>query len=486
MTPSIDTTMHLNETIQELLRSLPSVDRLLNWLDAHGPTASIPRPIKLRAARQTIDAFRRHIVSSSSTGGDVRVDETDICHEAVHLAIKLDRPKLRRTINATGIIIHTNLGRSLLSQAAIENIAEIAAHYSNLEYNLEKGKRGSRYTAVEDILCEISGAEAAMVVNNNAAGVLLCLDTVAKGREVIVSRGELIEIGGSFRIPDVMAKSGAILKEVGTTNRTHLRDYENALTQDTALLLKVHTSNYRILGFTASVPLIELVGLAKIHNLPVMEDLGSGTFIDFSRYGLVHEPTVQESIAAGADLVTFSGDKLLGGPQAGIILGKPAWIEAIRKNPLTRALRIDKLTLAALEATLRLYRNPEAAVETIPTLKGITRSKEDLRPRAERLLKAIEGIHDSSLQTAIVDVSSQAGGGSLPLLDLPSLGVSLAIAGRGPNEIEIAMRSQPIPIIGRIESERFVMDVRTLYDAEIDLIANAVRRILKDFAASRP
>ncbi|MEW6261412.1 MAG: L-seryl-tRNA(Sec) selenium transferase [Thermodesulfobacteriota bacterium] len=477
--------MHPYASMQEQLRSLPSVDRLLNWLDAHGPSASIPRPIKLRAARETIDAFRKRIVTSSSEEAAAPFDETDICREAARLAMKLDRPRLRRTINATGIIIHTNLGRSLLAQTAIDNIAEIASHYSNLEYNLEKGKRGSRYTAVEDILCEISGAEAAMVVNNNAAGVLLCLDTIAKGREVIVSRGELIEIGGSFRIPDVMAKSGAILKEVGTTNRTHLRDYETALTPDTALLLKVHTSNYRILGFTASVPLGALVELAKARSLPVMEDLGSGTFIDFSRYGLVHEPTVQESIAAGADIVTFSGDKLLGGPQAGIILGKPAWIEAIRKNPLTRALRIDKLTLAALEATLRLYRNPEAAVETIPTLQGITRSKEDLRPRAERLLHAIEGIADPGLQAAIVDVTSQAGGGSLPLLDLPSLGVSLVISGRGPNEIESALRSQPLPVIGRIESDRFVMDVRTLCEAEIDLIADAVRRMLKDFAASR-
>lgn len=478
--------MHLHETKQELLRSLPSVDRLLHWLDAHDPSASIPRPIKLRAARETIDAYRRRIVTSSSPEEAVSVDENDIFQATSRLAVQLDRPNLRRTINATGIIIHTNLGRSLLAPSAIETIAEIASHYSNLEYNLEEGKRGSRYTAVEDILCEISGAEAAMVVNNNAAGVLLCLDTVATGREVIVSRGELIEIGGSFRIPDVMTKSGAILKEVGTTNRTHLRDYENALTQDTALLLKVHTSNYRILGFTASVPLGELVGLAKSRDLPVMEDLGSGTFIDFSRYGLLHEPTVQESIVAGADLVTFSGDKLLGGPQAGIILGKRSWIEAIRKNPLTRALRIDKLTLAALEATLRLYRNPEAAVETIPTLTGITRSKEDLRPRAERLLQAMIRIGDPALQTAIVDTTSQAGGGSLPLLDLPSLGVSLAIAGRGPNEIEVAMRNQPIPIIGRIESDRFVMDVRTLCDAEIDQIADAVRRILKDFATSRP
>ncbi len=477
--------MHPHETIQERLRSLPSVDRLISWLDAHGPSAPIPRPIKLRAARETIDFFRNRIRNAASEGATVSVDEADICHAAAHLALKLDRPKLRRTINATGIIIHTNLGRSLLPQVAIDNIAEIASHYSNLEYNLEKGKRGSRYTAVEDILCEISGAEAAMVVNNNAAGVLLCLDTIAKGREVIVSRGELIEIGGAFRIPDVMAKSGAILREVGTTNRTHLRDYENALTSDTALLLKVHTSNYRILGFTASVPLNELVGLAKSRNLPVMEDLGSGTFIDFSRYGLVHEPTVQESIAAGADIVTFSGDKLLGGPQAGIILGKPAWIEAIRKNPLTRALRIDKLTLAALEATLRLYRNPEAAVETIPTLTGITRSKEDLRPRAERLLQAIEAISDPSIQAAVVDVTSQAGGGSLPLLDLPSWGVSLAISGKGPNEIEVALRNQPLPIIGRIDSDRLILDVRTLCDAEIDLIADAVRRMLMDFAASK-
>jgi L-seryl-tRNA(Ser) seleniumtransferase len=469
--------MNTDSNKQALLRALPAVDRLLGLLDMHDAAVTIARSVKVRAARETIDAYRKRIRQSPEEIDSNDLSDAAILQAAVARAEYLNRPKLRRTINATGIIIHTNLGRSLLARSAIKNIAEIAAHYSNLEYNLEKGKRGSRYTAVEDILCEISGAQAAMVVNNNAAGVLLCLDTMARGREVIVSRGELIEIGGSFRIPDVMAKSGAILKEIGTTNRTHLRDYENAISPDTALLLKVHTSNYRILGFTASVRLNDLVELAATRKLPVMEDLGSGTFIDFSRYGLVHEPTVQESIAAGADIVTFSGDKLLGGPQAGIILGKPAWIDAIRKNPLTRALRIDKMTLAALEATLRLYRNPEQAIEAIPTLNGITRSKAALRPRAELLLQAIEGIADPRIRCAIVDVASQAGGGSLPLLEMPSFAVSLDISGLGPNDIEAALRNQPIPIIGRIESDRFVMDVRTLCDAEIDIIAASIARI---------
>jgi L-seryl-tRNA(Ser) seleniumtransferase len=275
---------------------------------------------------------------------------------------------LKPVVNATGIVVHTNLGRSLLAPAVLANLVEIASCYSNLEFDLVAGRRGSRYTAVEDVLCEISGAEAAMVVNNNAGAVLLCLETLARGRKVIVSRGELVEIGGAFRIPDVMARSGGILCEVGTTNRTHLRDYAGAIDEQTALLLKVHKSNYSIVGFSAEVSLPELAALGARHGLPVMEDLGSGTFIDFSQYGLAKEPTVQESVAAGADVVTFSGDKLLGGPQAGLIVGRRAIIARIRTNPITRALRIDKMTLAALESTLRLYRDPRRAVAAIPTL----------------------------------------------------------------------------------------------------------------------
>ena len=289
--------------------------------------------------------------------------------------------------------------------------SQIAGRYSNLEYDLGAGRRGSRYSSVEDILCEISGAEAGMVVNNNAAAVLLCLETLARGKEVIVSRGELVEIGGSFRVPDVMAKSGGILKEVGTTNRTHLHDYENALDENTALMLKVHRSNYSVIGFTAEVSLKELVELGTKHGLPVMEDLGSGTFIDFSKYGLVKEPTVQESVTAGVDVVTFSGDKLLGGPQAGIIVGKKQIVDQIKKNPLARALRIDKMTLAALETTLRLYRDEDQAVGLIPTLRMLTMDSIELANRASRLADDLNAIGGSRLEINLVELSSKAGGG---------------------------------------------------------------------------
>jgi L-seryl-tRNA(Ser) seleniumtransferase len=310
---------------------------------------------------------------------------------------KATTPNLKPVVNATGVVVHTNLGRSLLPETVVENIAVIAGRYSTLEYDLDAGKRGSRHAIVEDLLCEISGCQAAMAVNNNAGAVLLCLETFARSKEVIVSRGELVEIGGSFRVPDVMAKSGGILKEVGTTNRTHLRDYENAIGDNTALLLKVHRSNYSVIGFTAEVSLRELVELGAGHGVPVMEDLGSGTFIDFSKYGLVKEPTVQESVAAGTDIVTFSGDKLLGGPQAGIIVGKKSIVDQIKQNPLARALRLDKMTLAALESTLRLYRDEEKAVGMIPTLRMLTMKIGDIETRAANLAEDLENIGNSRL-----------------------------------------------------------------------------------------
>ena len=343
---------------------------------------------------------------------------------------------------------------------------------------MSKGERGSRYSNVEEILCEISGAEAAMVVNNNAAAVLLCLETIAKNRKVIVSRGELVEIGGSFRIPDVMAKSGAILKEVGTTNRTHLKDYIAAIENDTALLMKVHTSNYSVVGFTASVTLKELVELGAKRQIPVMEDLGSGTFIDFSKYGLSKEPTVQESVSAGADVVTFSGDKLLGGPQAGIIVGKKDVIDSVKKNPLTRALRIDKLTLAALESTLRLYRDPEKAVHLIPTLHMLTIPFDLIKKRADKLYKLLSKINNPALSITLVDRSSKAGGGSLPLLDLPSKCIAVKIEGVSANSLEKRMRENMPPVIGRIEDDYFLMDLRTVQEEELTAVKNALNNLL--------
>ena len=388
------------------------------------------------------------------------------------------RPKLRRVVNATGVVVHTNLGRSLLAEEAVANLVAVAGRYSNLEYDLAAGRRGSRYMAVRDLLCEITGAEDAMVVNNNAGAVLISLETIARSRNVVVSRGDLVEIGGSFRIPDVMAKSGAVLREVGTTNRTHLRDYEGAIDPDTALLLKVHWSNYSIVGFTAQVPLRELVELGARRGIPVMEDLGSGTFIDFSRYGLLKEPTVQDSVASGADVVTFSGDKLLGGPQAGVIVGRKPLIESIRKNPINRALRIDKLTLAALESTLRLYRDEARAVAAIPTLRMLTESENAVQPRAEELARRLQAIGDSRLKVEIVRLSSKAGGGSLPLLDLPSRCLRVQVDGLTANQLELKLRRNDPPIIGRIENGAFLMDARTLQPDEAPIIAAALASAL--------
>jgi L-seryl-tRNA(Ser) seleniumtransferase len=329
-------------------------------------------------------------------------------------------------------------------------------------------------------LCEISGAEAALVVNNNAGAVFLSLETLAKGKEVIVSRGELVEIGGSFRLPEVMARSGAKLVEIGTTNRTHLSDYEGAVCDETALLLKVHTSNYSLVGFTAEVPLKDLVALGAKYNIPVMNDLGSGSFVDFSEYGLMKEPTVQETVAAGADLVTFSGDKMLGGPQAGIIVGRKDVLEHIKKSPITRALRIDKMTLAALEATLHLYRDESKAVLAIPTLNMLTLSPRIIANRAKRLQNRLKKLGNEKLEAVIKNASSKVGGGALPLAELPTKCVGIEIKGLSANRIERLMLDATPPIIGRIENDLFVMDVRTIQDEEIAIIASTFKKILAE------
>jgi len=470
--------MELKEKQQAILRKLPGIDHILELAKKDPELENAPKAVLLQAARKVVEGLRAGILR-----GDQPPDEKDMSdipvldktREAVGRAMKLN---LKRVVNATGVVVHTNLGRSLLAEEAAVNLLAIATGYSNLEFDLVKGERGSRYSCVEEILCEISGAEAAMVVNNNAAAVLLCLETIAGNRKVIVSRGELVEIGGSFRIPDVMAKSGAILKEVGITNRTHLKDYISAIENDTALLLKVHTSNYSVVGFTASVTLKELVELGSKHRIPVMEDLGSGTFIDFSKYSLMKEPTVRESVSAGADVITFSGDKLLGGPQAGIIVGKKDVVESIRKNPLTRALRIDKLTLAALESTLRIYRDPEKAVKSIPTLFMLTTPFRLIKKRADKLFRLLSKINDPALSIDLADMCSKAGGGSLPLLDLPSRCIALRIGGISANTLERNMRENTPPVIGRIEEDRFIMDLRTVQDNELNIIRDAVAGIL--------
>jgi len=471
--------MEINEKQQALLRALPGIDRMFELVKAEDFAEEIPKSVLVRSARLVVENLRNDILE-----GGKHITETNLSDQRIIEKIKFQVKKsmsinLMRTINATGIVVHTNLGRSLLASDAVDNLLLIASRYSNLEYDLSTGKRGSRYKCVEDILCEISTAEAAMVVNNNAGAVLLCLDTMAKGKSVVVSRGELVEIGGSFRVPDVMAKSGGILKEVGTTNRTHLKDYESAIDNNTGLLLKVHTSNYAIVGFTTAVSLKELVTLGKKYCLPVMEDLGSGTFIDFSKYGLIKEPTVQDAVASGVDVVTFSGDKLLGGPQAGIILGRKEILDKIKSNPLTRALRIDKLTLSSLESTLRLYRNEEKAIDAIPTLRMLTLPFESIALKAKQLAGMLESIGNPNLNVKRFNRPSKAGGGSLPFLDLPSKCIGVRVNGMSVNALERRMRENIPPIIGRIEEDLFMMDLRTIQDDELSIIENAFKDILK-------
>jgi L-seryl-tRNA(Ser) seleniumtransferase len=473
-------TDNVNPARQALLRKLPGVDHLLTLAAGDAAFADIPKSVLTASVRQVLSRCRNAILADDPAMTDAEITDAVLLSEIARTTRAAMALNLARTINATGVVVHTNLGRSLLAQSAMDHILSISGRYSNLEYNLETGKRGSRYSLVEDLICEISGAEAAMVVNNHAAAVLLSLDTIARNREVIVSRGELVEIGGSFRIPDVMAKSGAILKEVGATNRTHPADYQRAITPETGLLLKVHASNFGMVGFTASVSLTDLVALGEKYGLPVMEDLGSGTFVDFSRYGLTKEPTVQESVAVGVDIVTFSGDKLLGGPQAGIIVGSKPIIDKIKQNPLTRALRIDKMTLAGLESTLRLYRDEKTAVTVIPTLRMLTCPMADIAARAETLKTMIDAMGNSRVSATLHDLPSRVGGGALPLLELPSRGVGIVINGMSAAMMENRLRHQRPPIIGRIIDDRYLMDMRTVQADELPEILFAIQTLLKE------
>ncbi len=466
--------MDNNERKQQYLRRLPGVDKLL---EATGKPQAIPRQVLTASIRQVLDDIRKQILTEPGKVSSSDLSMENLAARALAAAHLILAPRLKRTINATGVVVHTNLGRSRLAESAIRKVIEASRYYSNLEFDLELGKRGSRYSIVENLLCEISGAEAALVVNNNAGAVLLCLETIARNREVIISRGELVEIGGSFRIPDVMAKSGALLKEVGTTNRTHLADYKNAINDSTGLLLKAHTSNYAVVGFTSSVPLSDLVKLGDTYGLPVMEDLGSGSFLDLSGYGLAKEPTVQESVASGAALVTFSGDKLLGGPQAGLIVGKKQMISKIKKNPLARALRIDKMTLAALEATLQLYRDPDAALEQIPTLAALTASLPHVEAKANQLAQALRQLAKEELEIELLDINSRAGGGSLPLLAIKSKGVGIRHSKISVNLLEKGLRQADPPVIGRIEDDWLIFDTRTIDSEEIELITAIVDKL---------
>jgi len=462
---------------KSIFRHIPSVDYLLESSPIRGVLLTTPRPLVLRAIRQVLDELRGKIARDRIGDELPELEVNTVIDQIVERVSILSQPSLRHLINATGVIVHTNLGRSLLSKRVIARLSSLAGCYSNLEYDLRAGKRGSRYVHVEDILMELTGAEGAMVVNNNAGAVLLALDTIAKDREVIISRGQLVEIGGSFRIPEVMKKSGARMVEVGTTNKTTIRDYESAIGPDTALLLKVHQSNFQIVGFTEEVSLEELVALGKKYNLPLMEDLGSGCFIDLSRYGLRGEPTVQDSVAKGVDIVTFSGDKMLGGPQCGIMLGKKGVISTIRANQLTRALRVDKLTLLALQETLYMYRDKEKAIAHIPTLRMICQPYQNVCRKAKRLQGLIGEINADNFSVGLCDGFSRIGGGAMPLEEIQSRLVCISPQKLSAPHIEKLLRSSTPPIIARLEKDQVLLDVRTIQEKELKVVAEAIREI---------
>jgi len=463
--------MPAGETLKPVARGqaaeIPSVDRLLNarafqtLLSQHGRTQVTT------ALRGQLGKLRR-----AALAGDL--ERASLADEVIAAAVDAAlahaaRPALRAVFNLTGTVLHTNLGRALLPEAAVRAVAAALSAPVNLEFDLGSGARGERDTLIEAALCDLTGAEAATVVNNNAAAVLLMLSVLAQRHEVIVSRGELIEIGGSFRLPDIMRRAGARLVEVGTTNRTHLADYANALTARSALLLKVHTSNYAISGFTASVPLPELVRLGRAHGVTVATDLGSGSLVDLRRFALPAEPTVQEAIAAGADLVTFSGDKLLGGPQAGLLVGRADLIRRLRKDPLKRALRVGKMTLAALEAVLALYRAPEHLAWELPTLRLLTRPQLEIEAQAVRLRPLLEHALGEHYEVTAVPLMSQIGSGALPLGQLPSHGLAIrARPGRRASlgRLDAALRALPRPVISRLADKALWLDLRCLEPAD--------------------
>jgi len=518
-----------------LYRSIPSVDVLLKAvfeqcekeapaacaLQNHSPLlpvclldgAPVPRALIKGGVVAFQDALRQGIASGEiSAKGELAKDRL-VPGLMEHLRA-FTRPRLRRVLNGSGVVVHTNLGRSLLAEEAVQAVAEAARNYSNLEFTLETGKRGSRHSLVEGAICSLTGAEAAMVVNNNAAAVFLLLDTLCRGGEVVLSRGQLVEIGGSFRIPDVMAKSGAILREVGTTNRTHIADYRAAIGEQTVALMRVHTSNYRVVGFHAETPRTELVALGREKNLPVFEDMGSGFFCDFAQMGQHHlpcdEPTVQQLVAEGIDIVTFSGDKVLGGPQAGIVAGKREYVEQMKKNPLARALRTDKMTLAALSATLRLYAEPALALLRIPTLAMICATEGELRKKAAKLLRGLKtrlgqaaaasgkgaaaeagagrdkagsrqanrSVKGAGLSLTVVPVESAVGGGSFPEHGLPGFMVRVQVEGMAAETLRQKLLRGSVPLVARVVDDALCLDVRTLREEEFPLVVKAFAEAL--------
>ncbi|MBQ0805754.1 MAG: L-seryl-tRNA(Sec) selenium transferase [Sulfitobacter sp.] len=455
--------------MKDQLRQLPQIEVMLTFPSIQACVETYSRPEVIGALRAALDALRNAI----GKGADVDLPDFAGGGFADGIRLAIDRARhmnLRPVVNATGIIIHTNLGRARLAPQAVQAMQDVGANASNLELNLATGKRGSRYDHAEALICELTGAEAALIVNNCAAAVVLGLMGTAMGRTVVASRGELIEIGGSFRLPDVIAQSGAILREVGATNKTRLSDYADAIDDDTAVLLKSHTSNFKIVGFTSAPDRRDLAKLAKDRNLILIEDLGSGVLIDLSPYGMTDEPVVSDILKAGVDVVMFSGDKLLGGPQAGIIAGKADVIAKLRSHPLLRALRIDKLSLAALEATLRLYRAPHDPFKTIPVLQMLSEPLDDVQTRANRLVALLNGVAAAS----VVPSAAFVGGGSLPQQELPSFCVRVEPPAMTADALAVALRSASVPVIGRLHQGQLLLDMRTVADTELPLIVDAI------------
>ena len=452
------------------------MDRVLSDARIAALAERCDRGILVGMVRDAIAAVREALLAGSQPAAGTDLIDAIVTDIGQRLAQAL-AARLVPVINATGIVLHTNLGRAPLAPTALQRITETASRYSNLEVDLASGQRGHRHLLVEDLLCQLTGAEAATVVNNNAAAVLLTLNALGMARDIIVSRGQLVEIGGSFRLPDMMQRSGAVMVEVGTTNRTHLPDYENALSDRTGVILSVHPSNYRVLGFTAEVPLTQLVELGRRHHVPVVHDVGAGALVDLQPWGLPAEPLVADSIAAGADVVTFSGDKVLGGPQAGLIVGRRDAVETIRKNPWMRALRCDKLTYAALEATLRLYLDPQSLPEHLPVLAMMTATPATLRDRAVKLCNELHKLNERDWQIDLIDSVAQAGSGSLPLEEIPSVAITIRPAGLSAGDLAARLRQGDPAIIGYVREDRLHLDLRTIAEHEMPSLVAALLRV---------
>jgi L-seryl-tRNA(Ser) seleniumtransferase len=460
--------------MSDLYRNIPKMDKILERDEVQSRINKYGRDFVIDEIREHLDTIRENITNNIIS----RIDEEEIINTILYKVDKENKRKFKKVVNGTGVIIHTNLGRSIFSEELSKEISENLCSYTNLEYNLDTGERGHRYDHIVDIINKITGAEDALVVNNNAAAVLLTLKTLAFGKDVIVSRGELVEIGGSFRIPEVIKESGCNLIEVGTTNKTHLKDYRNAVNENTGAIIKIHTSNYKIVGFTQDVDTNDLKTISNERNIPLIEDLGSGMIIDLYDYGLNKEPTVRETLAKGVDVVTFSGDKLLGGPQCGVIAGKSKFIKEIKKSQLLRALRVDKFTIMSLELTLKAYQNLDTLPLKIPTIRMITEDEEEVKIRSEKLSNKLKSLNSYKIETELIRTKSMIGGGAYPLDNLDSWGVKLILKDFSEKDLEEKLRNNEIPIIVRIIEGFVVIDCKALLEKDYDIITSALSRII--------